>query len=212
MSVGKRRRAAWATGLSLVLHALFLAGMVLGLRIVPPPEEDRAMEVRLIAPPPQAPPRPEPARPAPVPERSRASGPALHPHVTPAPSASVPTLALPQAAPPAPNPPRPQYGPDGLQPSLSGRLGCDDPLTYHLTAEQRQVCDSRMARLGREAQRLIPDIKDKNKADYDRYAHCQEVYAQKQGAVPKSDSGDDSSPIAGLGYVPSFKECRVQDR
>jgi hypothetical protein len=210
MTVRRRRRAAWATGLSLILHALFLAGMVLGLRVVTPPPEDRAMEVRLM-PPSRTPPRPASVRLPPAPERPKASPP-TRPHLTPSPSASVATLVPPQAAAPAPTPaPRPQYGPDVMQPSLSGRLGCDDPLNYHLTPEQRQLCDNHMARLGREAKRLVPDISDANKADYDRRVRCHD--SSTRSALPRSDSSDDSTgAIGGLGYNPSFKECRAQDR
>ena len=206
MNVRKRRRTAWATGLSLVLHVLFLGGMVLGVRVVTPPEGDRPMEVRLIAPP-ERPPRPQLLRQAPEP-RPTALAP-LHPHLAPSPSLSVPTGPVVDAA-PTPAPSKPVYGPQGMQPSLSGRLGCDDPLTFHLTPEQRQTCYNHMAELLKEAKPLGLNISDRKKGDYDRAVHCFNTYTR--GGVPPSDSHDDSSPIAGLGYVPTFKECPPGDR
>jgi hypothetical protein len=211
MTVRKRRRAAWATGVSLGLHALFLAAMVLGLRVAVPPPEERALEVRLVPalqPPP--PPRPEPVRPPPPPERP-AVGPSPRPRPTPLPSVPVPTVPLPEAAPPA-SPPKVEFGPSGVLPSLSGRLGCDDPLTYHLTPEQRTVCDNRLARIAREAKPLDLNISAEAKAEFDRRTRCHD--SSTRGALPKSDSHDDSTgqQIGGLGYNPSFKECRPQDR
>ena len=205
MTVRERRRAAWATGVSLALHVLFLAGMVVGLRVAPLPEGDPPMQVSLI---PALRPPPQPVRPPPTSERPKAVAP-LRPHPTPALSVPVATLAPPEAEGPAPETPQqPQFGPGGLGPSLSGRLGCDAPLTYHLTPEQRQVCDTRMARLGREAKRLVPDIADKNKANYDRYVRCGETY-RHAGVPPMNGYTPDgeliTGPAAGLGVIPG--EC-----
>ena len=203
-----RRRTAGATVASLILHVLVLTGMVVGLKVAAPPPEDRAMDVRLI-PSPLAQPRPERAQRAPSPSRREAPAP-LRPHLTPAPSAPVPTTALPQAAPPAAAP-RPVYGPQALQPSLSGRLGCDDPLHIHLTPDQAQVCANNLAAIARAAKPLELNISARNKADYDRKVHCQDVYTH--AGMPSSGSRDPSGgSIAGLGYVPSFKECPPGDR
>jgi hypothetical protein len=207
---------------SLVLHVLALTGMVVGLKVAQPPPEGRPIEVELI-PPPVPQPRPEPARKPQQVARPNAL-PALRPHLTPqAPAeASVPVLpATPAPAPAAP----PDSGPKGLLPGLSGKLGCDDPLTFHLTPEQRQVCANNLARLGREARPLELNIPDQKKAAYDRYVHCGKVY--RNAGVPPSGSNEDG-PItgggvhsnqnptfgtgAGMGHVPSLKECPVGDR
>ncbi len=209
MALRRRERAAWATGLSLVLHVLFLAGMVLGLKVDEPPPEGRAMEVRLI-PPPQARSRPKPPRPTQNAQRAAAPAP-LRPHLTPAPPAAVSTTPLPETSAQA-APPKVLYGPSGLQPSVSGRLGCDDPLGIHMTPEQRQACANNMAALGRAAKPLGLDISARKQADYDRKVHCQDVY--KRGGMPSFNSLDASTggQINGLGYNPSLKECPPGDR
>ena len=210
MGSGKHRRAAWATGLSLVLHGLVLTGMVLGLKVARPPPENPAIELRLI-PAPEPRPRPEPAHRSP--ERSSAAAP-LRPHLAPRPSSEASVPALPEA--PAPGPaPSPGAGSRGLLPSLSGRLGCDDPHASRLTPEQRQACANALARLAREARPLNIFIPEGKQIDYDRYVHCQTVY--KHAGMPASGSQDSSTEsvgltMAGLGYVPTFKECPPGDR
>jgi hypothetical protein len=105
----------------------------------------------------------------------------------------------------------PQFGPGGLKPSLSGRLGCEDPLNIHLTPEQQTTCYNHMAQLLREAKPLGLNISDKKKADYDRYVHCGDVY--RHAGVPGSNAADESTgSIPGLGYNPSFKECPPADK
>src|SRR3954469_23632488 len=76
----KRKRAAWATGLSLALHVLMLAGMVLGLKVAKPPPEGRAIELTLVQPLERV---PAPAQPAP-PQARAAAPPPLRPHLAPA--------------------------------------------------------------------------------------------------------------------------------
>lgn len=202
MGSGKHRRTAWATVLSVVLHVLALTGMVIGLKIVGPPPEDRAMEVRLI-PAPKLQPRPEPAHRSP--ERSNAAAP-LRPHLAPQPSSEASAVTLPATPAPAPAP-QADAGPKGLLPSLSGRLGCDDPITFHLTPEQRQACDNRLARLAREARPLAPNIPAEKQADYDRHVRCQKEY--RQAGVPPANQvesgqlpGDIPPPSQGIG--PNF--------
>jgi hypothetical protein len=185
MGSRKHRRTAWATGLSVVLHILALTGMVIGLKVVGPPPECRAMEVRLV-PAPKSQPRPEPAQRSP--ERPNAATP-LRPHLTPLPSSQAPAVTLPEAPTPTPAP-QAEAGPKGLLPSLSGRLGCDDPLTFHLTPEQRQACDNRLAKLAREARPLAPNIPDEKQAQYDTHVRCRDTYRKSFSMdIPKGCLG-----------------------
>jgi hypothetical protein len=186
MGLGKHRRAAWATGVSLVLHVLALTGMVLGLRVVAPPPEDRALEVRLVP----ALEKPQP-RPAPVqrsPERANAAAP-LRPHLSQLPSSETSAVTLPETPSPAPAP-QADTGPKGLLPGLSGRLGCDDSLTFHLTPEQRQACDNNLARLAQEAKPLAPNIPDQKQAQYDTHVRCRDTYRKSFSMeIPKGCLG-----------------------
>ena len=95
----RRRRAAWASGLSLVLHVLALTGMVVGLKVVQPPPEERAMELTLVRPLPELERTPTPVERAP----ERAVAPILKPHLPPQIAPTAPVAALPQTpAPPTP--------------------------------------------------------------------------------------------------------------
>jgi hypothetical protein len=189
MGAGRQRRAAWATGLSLVLHVLALTGMAVGLRIALPPPEDRAVELQLIAPF-KPPPRPQPARRQPA----RASpAPSLRPHPTPTPPPETPVLPLPATPAPAPTPdadPGPGFGPRGLSPSFSGRLGCENPLGARLTPEQRQVCVDNLARETQEAPRFSLNIPDSKKAQYDTHIRCRDTYRKTMSMdIPKGCLG-----------------------
>lgn len=216
MGARKRERAAWATGLSLVLHVLMLTGMVAGLKIAKPPPEGQAMEVSLVLPPRV---KPLPAPPAASPQKSLA-GPTLRPHLAPPAPAAVQGLPLPEAAPPGPAPaPSPPAGAQGLMPSLSGRLGCDDPLTFHLTPAQKQACANNMAQRARAAPQLALNIPDRKQADYDRNVGCHRVYGK--AAMPASTTPTDvgvRGPAlppdvpGGLGYVPGPKDCGFGER
>jgi hypothetical protein len=193
-------RTAWATGLSLVLHILALTGMVIGLRVAQPLPESRPIELQLLSRPPDLRPRPEPAHRAA--ERSTTAAAPLRPHLTPQPSPEVSAVTLPYT--PAPPPTNPGAGLRGLLPSLSGRLGCDDPITFHLTPEQRQACDNRLAKLARETKPLAPNIPDEKQADYDRHVRCQKEY--RQAGVPSANQvesgqlpGDTPAPSQGIG-------------
>src|SRR5271170_2517694 len=50
MALRRRGRTAAASGISLLLHGLFLAAMVYGVRAVKPPPEAPPIEIQLIAP------------------------------------------------------------------------------------------------------------------------------------------------------------------
>jgi hypothetical protein len=216
MGSRKRERAAWATGLSLILHVLMLTGMVVGLKIEKPPPEGQTMEVRLVLPP-RKPPPPVPS--ASSPQKSPA-GPPLRPHLAPPAPATVQGLPLPEAAPPGPAPaPSPSAGPQGLMPSLSGRLGCDDPLTFHLTPAQRQTCANNMAERARAAPQLALNIPGRKQEDYDRNVRCHAAYGK--AAMPPSTTrtdigvGGNALPPdvpGGLGFVPGPKDCGFGER
>jgi hypothetical protein len=129
-----------ATGLSLVLHVLALTGMVVGLKVLTPPPEGRAIEVRLV-PSPVLRRRPQPARPSA--ERPKIAPP-LRARPAPEPSPSAVAAALPQTPPP---PPQARAGPDpqALRNALRGLTGCADPAANHLNREEKEACDRRLA-------------------------------------------------------------------
>lgn len=199
----KHRLTAWATGLSLVLHGLILTGMVIGLKVLKPPPEEQALELRLVRPfEPQAPPEP------PVPQASRrtAAAPSGPARVRPPPSPPQPPAAQPEAAPsPAPVAKAQAGPPDVRKPSVSGRMGCDDVLERRMTEEQRQACVNDLARLAREAKPLDLNIPDRKKAEYDRVARCQE--ARRRSAVPslgQIDPGSVPAPGAVSNINPAY--------
>jgi len=215
-----RKRAAWATGLSLILHVVMLTGMVVGLKVVLPPPEERAMEVSLVSPltpPPRRPPPPPP--PSPAPPRP-APAPPLRPHLTPQPQAPAPGVAAPPAPPAAPPsaPPARVYGPpaDGVKPSLSGRVGCDDdPLRRkELSESQKQACANNLAELTRNAKPLGFTMSDLKEKEFDKGVACRR--ALRGGSAPSSDSTDflpnHSVQPPGLGPTPSLKDCPMSDR
>jgi hypothetical protein len=137
----------------------------------------------------------------------------LAPHVAPTP-APLPPVALPQvAAKPAPPAAIPgEGGPKGLLPSLTGRLGCDDPITFHLTKEQMAVCEQRLAETAKAAKPLALDIAAAKMAEYERDRRCHDIYTR--GGIPSSSSHDDSTgqQITGLGYNPSLRDCPAGTR
>ena len=199
----KHRRAAWAIGLSLVLHGLVLTSMVVGLKVLRPLPESRAVEVELV-------PAPElqsrPAPPLGPPERAR-NTPPLRPRPTPRPSPEAPVAAPPETPAPAPRVygPLPE-GPKGMAPSLSGRMGCDDVLGFHVNSAQRQACADNLAKLGREAKPFELDIPDDKKAEYDRHVRCNRDYTERPGIAPMTEYDADGNvktgPSAGLGDIP----------
>jgi hypothetical protein len=191
MASGRHRRSAWAAVLSLVLHGLALTGMVVGLRVLAPPPETRALELRLVFAPVLRT-RPEPAhRP---PERANVAAP-LKLSRAPQPPTEAPVPALPDT--PTPTPSRPGIGAQadgashGLLPGFRERVGCNDPGAFHLTAEQRQACADDLARLARDARLLALNIPERKKTAYDRYERC--LYLKQTAAVPSLDPNDPSS-------------------
>jgi len=221
MAGRRRRRTAAASGISLALHGLFLAAMVFGVRAVKPPPEAPPIEVQLIPafiqPKPVPAPTPPPA-PSAAAQRAQPSRPVLTPHISPQP-APLPAVPLPEAAKPAPPaPPAPpsavavQGAPKGgLLPSLTGRLGCDDPASFHLTKAQMDVCEQKFAETAKTAKPLALDIATARMAELERNRRCHDIYTR--GGIPQSGGHNDSTgQINGLGYNPSFKECRPEDR
>jgi hypothetical protein len=184
----KHRRTGWATGLSLVLHGLALTGMAAGLRALTPPPEPRALELRLV-PPPELRRLPQPARKA----QDRADGAAPRPgRPTPHPPPEAPGAAMPET--PAPAPDRGSQaaaGAKGLLPDFRARLGCDDPVAFRLTTEERRACAESLGRLAQAAKPLALDIPDRKRAEYDKYVRC--LRLQQSVPVPSLDPNDPSS-------------------
>jgi hypothetical protein len=211
---------ASATGVSLLLHVLFLAAMVLGVRAVQPPIEERPIEIEIVPPfvpqPPSArrattppPPPAAAARPAPpIIARPRPAPPA-------APPAAPPPVALPPAPPKAaPTPPGPTDYDDKderFRSSARIHLGCADPDPFHLTPGERDVCGQKLAEAAKTAKPLTLEPPEAKDADYQRKQRCHELY--KRQGIPSSVGRDDSTgSVAGLGYNPSLRECGPQDR
>ena len=220
MGLNRRKRTAWATGLSLALHVLMLTGMVVGLKVVAPPEEDRAVELTLVRP--LVPPPPKPVSVTPQPKTSRPA-PSLSPRSTPQPPATVPTVAAPPAPAPAPAPPpREVAGPfvndNGFKGSVTGRMGCDDPLQIHLTDAQKQVCANNLVQRAKEAKDLGLAMAAAKEKEFDHERACHRAYTAQ--GTPRSDEGSDigirsivgNRMPKGLGSSPSLKECGPGDR
>ena len=214
MRAADRNKAAGASAISLVLHGLFLAAMVLGLRAVPPLPEPPPIEVTLV-PPPVFVPLQTSAASARTPQRTRPA-PVLRPHlpavVTPdaPPAAILPEAKVPASAPPGVNPGE-FGGKKGLLPSLTGQAGCDDPLSFRLDEKQRAACNDRLAQTAKQAKPLALAIAAANLEAYERNVRCR---GPRGGAMPSLSSHDDSTgmQIGGLGYNPSLKDCGPKDR
>ena len=181
--------------------------MVLGLRAAAPPPETRPVEIQLLPPLEARTPVPQP-----VPQSGRqAQRPALKPHVSPAPAIPLAPLTLPEvpkAAAPAPE----VAGPvdKGLKPGLSGRLGCDDPLGFHLTEAQLAVCQNNLGATARTARPLDLNISDANRQAYDRTVRC---HGTNGGAMPQSDApSNGAGGMKGLGYIQTLKDCPPSSR
>ena len=174
----ERRREAWAAGLSLLLHVLLLTGMVVGLKVLRPPPEGRALEVRLV---PALKPRPRARfadRPLP---RPLPGAPSQRPP-TPQPLPALPTIAAPETPAPGSNAgPLADGTPKGLLPGLRGQLGCNDPDAYRLTTDERRTCAESLARLAPNARSLDLNISASKKAEYDKYEFCLKM---QQGPIP----------------------------
>jgi hypothetical protein len=166
--------------------------MVIGIHVLKPPPEDPAIELQLMRPFERQPP-PEPVpQPAPKPTPP---APSVRARVSPLPSLEAAPLAAQPGPPPPPAPvAKPQVAgpPDsGFKPSVSGRMGCDDPLGIHLNEKQVQTCANNMAKLGREAKPL-DNIPERKKAEYDAAARRQEACRERE--VPQLNP--DTNPKA----------------
>jgi hypothetical protein len=202
----RRAKTAASALASLILHGVVLTAMVAGLRITTPPPEPPAIQVQLVTP---------FVQPRPIPAAARAARqPVLPPRAAPPVPTPIPQLPLPQTA-TAPAPPEPTPGPGGpkgLLPSLTGKLGCDDPASFHLNPQQLAECQERLAQTAKTAMPLALDIAEARLAEYDRNRKCRDL-ARNGGAMPSSRSHDDSTgAVAGLGYNPSFRQCGIKDR
>jgi hypothetical protein len=183
----RRRRAAWAAGLSLVLHALALTGMVVGLAVLKPPPEHRAVDVRLF-PAFEPQPRPEPFHRSPPHGDAAAPSPRRADVQAPpeSPSAAEPEASAPQSDIGA------QAGAEskGMAPGFRGLLGCNDS-AIRLTTEERRGCAQSLGRLARNGPQLALNISARKKAEYDKYERCLKL--QQTAAVPSLDPNDPSS-------------------
>jgi len=204
MAPRRRRRTACAIGLSLVLHVLALTSMVIGLKVLSPPSEGRAVELRLVTLP-EVMPRLETVRRA----APRSAAPSLRQR--PAPQPAPEALAAAPSQTPA-SAASAEAGGKGLLPGLWGRMGCDDPAAFRLTPEQRQACLGALAQRAATARPLGLNLSDQKKTAFDRYEHCRNYY-RNDPTVPLSqqivpETGKPPEP----GYIPSFKECPLADR
>jgi translation initiation factor IF-2 len=91
------------------------------------------------------------------------------------------------------------YGAKGMRQAL----GCEDPDTYKLSAEDRAACLERFGQRGRNAPDLGLAVAANKQAQYERYEACQNAYRRK-GIAGATDKFEGSS-VAGL--VPMPKEC-----
>jgi hypothetical protein len=187
--------------------------MVLGVRAVnvppaPPPIEIQLMPA-LVQPPPvkavPTPPRaPQHAQPRPI----------AQPRPTPVPPPLPPVIA-----PTAPGPVAPPVASGdgaarkGLLPTLNGRLGCDDPASFHLNDAQRAVCDQHLSEVAKTTKPLALNMDLDKKAELDRKAKCQAM-GKGGGAMPSLRSTDDSTgaQIGGLGFNARLRDCGPGDR
>jgi hypothetical protein len=183
----RRRRAAWAAGLSLLLHVLALTGMVVGLKVLAPPPEGRTVELRLVAPL-ELQPRPEPMRRAPA---RRAAAALLPQRPTVQPPSENPLPAAPET-PAAQTSPGLQAdaGAKGLLPGFRGVLGCHDA-AFRLSRDERRACADYLAHASRNAPQLALDIPARKLAEYDKYERCLKL--QQTAPVPSLNPNDPSS-------------------
>jgi hypothetical protein len=161
---------------------------------------------------------------APVEIRPRASAP-LSPRVTTQPGAeAIPFPPSGGGAPPGGAPPggqagaqggggRPQVrdfnGIDGINGGYGAKgmrqaLGCEDPDTYKLSAEDRAACLERFGERGRNAPDLGLAVAANKQAQYDRYEACQNAYRRRRGNPGLTEKFEGS---AVSGVVPMPKEC-----
>jgi translation initiation factor IF-2 len=92
------------------------------------------------------------------------------------------------------------YGAKGMRQAL----GCEDPDTYKLSAEDRAACLERFGQRGKNAPDLGLAVAANKQAQYDRYEACQNGYRRKQGVVGASEKFEGSA-VAGV--LPMPKAC-----
>ncbi len=165
-----------------------------------PPDRQRAIEVTLA---------PSLARRRPVSKRLRP-----RPELRSAPQAIVPPLPSPanpapeSAAPLASGAERPG-APSIPFAGLRRSIGCADPEAYHLSAAERDECRRRLGAGARNVAALPLMIGPEKRAAFDRSLHCRRIYHDAPMPIGTAAS---NTGIAGLGYVPSLRECPAGDR
>jgi hypothetical protein len=206
MSRARRKRPAAIAAASAVFHLVLLSALAIEATRpgAPASPEDTAIQVTLERPPaPIAPPEPKPLaapRPASTPK------PAPLPR-SPAPVAAPPSVAArPLAATPA-APASIDAGASAamgnLTRALRGSVGCSNPDAVGLTPAERDACRRRL-HAGLEDAKPLSGLTAEKRARFDQVVHCREVYQNAGVPMPGSPS---NGPIAGLGYVPSLREC-----
>lgn len=135
MAARTSRRRGWAVAIALVAHVVLIALAVRSVRIVGPPPDPRAFEIRLIQLAPPPPPRP---RELPHPARNTPSS---------APRSAAPAIAAPiliaPTAPPAAIPAQPSASDDAagrVRAMLRGSAGCDSAAFLKLTPAEERKC------------------------------------------------------------------------
>ncbi|HEY5409982.1 MAG TPA: hypothetical protein VIJ94_04565 [Caulobacteraceae bacterium] len=149
MAARASRPWARATAIAVAIHAVLFALAILSVKIVGPPPDPRATEVKLI----QL--RPPPLRR----ERSRPSrATALSAPTSATPASSAPILAAPAAASAAPvQASTPDGAADRIRAMLRGSAGCESAAFLKLSEAEQQKCARwRMARIDPDLQIRAP--------------------------------------------------------
>ena len=89
-------------------------------------------------------------------------------------------------------------------------LGCLNPETYHLNAQEREACLQRAAREAQAARDLGPNIPPDKMAAYDHAVACHN--AGKGGAMPSLSDASTGTSVNGLGDVPRLRDCGPGER
>jgi hypothetical protein len=98
------------------------------------------------------------------------------------------------------------YGSKGLRQTL----GCEDPETYKLTAEDRAICLQRFAQRANGAGDLGLGIPAKKQAEYDHFEACQNAY--KRASIAGANQPSAGTSITGLGPNPALTACGPSER
>jgi hypothetical protein len=94
-------------------------------------------------------------------------------------------------------------------PGLRMRLGCLNPDTYHLTADERAECLRRLAAAARDTAPMGINIAPEKQAEYDRQRACHNANI---GAGMPAGTSESSTGIRGLGDNPRLRDCGPGDR